>query len=65
MRLQVRVDKLEAKTSRDLVVLWRYDTETNEQAEARWRAENPGKDLERFGLKVIIVNFADPRPTSA
>jgi hypothetical protein len=43
----------------------RYDTETNEQAEARWRAENPGKDLERSRLKVIIIHFADSESTDA
>ena len=60
-----RLEKLEGARSNGFVVLWRHETETDEHAKARWRAENPGKDLEQFRLKVIIVHFGDPQPTSA
>jgi hypothetical protein len=55
--------KLEA-ASRDsrVVVNWRHHSETNEQAEARWRAENSDEDLEGGGLKVVIVGWGDPEP---
>jgi hypothetical protein len=60
-----RIEKLEAKSSSDeMMILWRHHWEADEQAEARWRAENPGKDLERAGLKVIIVRWADPQPSA-
>ena len=39
--------------------LSRHHTETNEQAKARWQAENPGKDLERAGLVVILTEWAE------
>jgi hypothetical protein len=63
MRLPVRLTRLEA-AHRDnrIVVMWRYHTETDEQAKARWLAEHPGEDLEGAGLKVIIIRWADSEP---
>ena len=57
--IRSRLDKLEAAARQDLVVLWRHHTETDERAKARWRAENPGKDLERAGLVVILTEWAE------
>ena len=54
-----RVGKMEAAAHQDLVVLSRHHTETDEQAKARWQAENPGKDLERAGLVVILTEWAE------
>jgi hypothetical protein len=58
VNIRNRVRKLEAQSSSDLVVLSRHHTETDEQAKARWQAENPGKDLERAGLVVILTEWA-------
>jgi len=59
VNLRSRLEKLEAANSDGLVVVWRYHTETDEQARARWQAENPGKDLKRAGLVVILTEWAE------
>jgi hypothetical protein len=60
VRLPARLAKLEAahRDSR-VVVMWRHQSETDEQAKARWLLEHPGQDLEGAGLTVMIVGWGD------
>lgn len=60
-RLHARVSLLEAaKGGGGVTIMWRLHDETDEQAVARWRQENPGE--EPHELNVIIVRWADPLP---
>ena len=63
MRLPVRLAKLEAVYRKDrVVVIFRHETETVEEAKARWQAQHPGEDLEGTGLTVIILQWGNPQP---
>lgn len=69
MTLRGRLERLEAASAekvakgekRDVIVLWRHHTESNETALARWRAENPGQDSDKADLKVMLVGWGDPQ----
>jgi hypothetical protein len=62
VRLPARLARLEtAKRNDTFIIMWRHHTETNEQAEARWRAEHPGEDPKRAGVRVIMVRWVRPQ----
>ena len=52
-RLETRLDKLENANPGPTLLAWRDQGETDEQAEARFFAENPGVDPRR----VIILSW--------
>jgi len=52
------LDRLEAANGNALVIVWRHDGETDEQAWARWLAEHPGQDPTRSS-KRLVVGWAD------
>lgn len=59
MRLESRVEKLEAATgSGKVTVMWKHHDESNEQAIQRWQDQHPGEDPEE--LRVMIVRWSDP-----
>ena len=60
MRLQNRVDKLEAaaRSGKVTVILWHTLTETDDQAVERWKNEHPGQEPEE--LIVLIRNWSHP-----
>ena len=63
MRLPARLAKLEAvHRNNRVVVMFQHETETGEEAKARWRAQHPGEDLEGAGLTVIIMRWCNPQP---
>jgi hypothetical protein len=63
MNIRGRLEKLEAAeqaVGRSAVIVCKKETETGEQAEARWRAQHPDSDaLDRPGVTVIF--WGDPR----
>lgn len=66
MTMRNRVEKLERNyPKKGVVVMWRHHTETDEQARTRWCAEHPGQNVDRAGLRVILVRWADPQSVVA
>ena len=60
MNLANRMAKLEnAARAGTLVVMDLYEGETKEQAEARWRAANPGPDPDKAAMRVFLRRFGD------
>jgi hypothetical protein len=58
-----RVAQLEATRTSGVIVMWRHNnTETDDQAKARWRAEHQGEDPDKAALRVIIVGWGAPQP---
>ena len=60
MRLESRVEKLEADrgAGRVTVIVWQNETETKDQALERWKQEHPGQKPEE--LQAYIVRWAYP-----
>lgn len=55
--LERRIEKLEDGGEKRLIVMWRYDTETDEQAEERWLSAHPGETLKETDDRVIIIEW--------
>jgi hypothetical protein len=58
--LRARIEKLESRTRPGMVIMWKHHSETDEEAKARWKRENPGQDPEAAGIQVMLVRWADP-----
>jgi len=58
MSIERRLNKLEAVTDGEYVVIWRHHAETDEQAKARWAAENPGRG--NRGSRAMVVGWLAP-----
>ncbi len=57
--LRRRLDKIEGQTRSGVIVIWRHHTETDAAAVDRWKKENPGRDPDAAGLRVMLVRWAD------
>lgn len=62
MNIERRLSKLETITGGECVVIWRHHTETDEQAKARWAADNPGRG--RPGSRAMVVGWLPPEGDS-
>jgi hypothetical protein len=61
MNIRARLDRLEDAGKPGVIVMWRHHSETDEQAKDRWKAAHPGEDPDRAGVRVILVQWADPQ----
>ena len=60
--LETRVRQIEKTTGAGrAVIVWVHHGETDDQAMTRWKAEHPGEDLERPGLRVMLMGWGDPQ----
>lgn len=59
-----RLERLESAGdgSGSVVVMECHEHETNEHAEARWRATHPGVDLPPAALRLVLVRFDNDLP---
>jgi hypothetical protein len=55
--LNDRLDRLERATFGGCVIIWQDQSETPEQAQARWKAKHPSEDLEGSNLTAILVGW--------
>ncbi len=64
MSVSSRIAKLEQDVygNGKVVIIWRNQGETSEQARNRWIADHPGENLDAAALQIIIVGWMDADP---
>lgn len=62
--IERRLERLESADSGAgrVVVMERYEAESDDDAEARWHAQHPGERIPAAALCVVLVNYGDSGP---